>query len=513
MSSIESRSVGRRIGETLAYLLVLLAVLALFTILPFVLSVPLVAVVYVGLMLFRFERWSTNRVVPNDPPAFSSTIGVIGVLTGATCVGWYLLLSMIGGAFGPPWDERLIGLFGFLSLSANVLAVRGLRKIVRRDYAAEPTLALIAWDALARLPFLWAVLLIIDDVPTIVSDISFSVAIIVPGAVAWTYVSAAEGRTVLSLPGFSVLRHVVGAGGKEVPERFQRQSQSTANGRPSSPITTITDDVRTPDETPTDQDRPDAESTVDEWESMVPNIDFGDVGGMTALKDEFRNSVIQPLRNPDAYEEYDLSATNGILLYGPPGTGKTYVSKALAGELGYRFLELSPANIGSKWVGETAQNIETAFAAAKSQQPCLVFIDELDSIASSRDGQMTKSERDSINQLLVELQNVQGTDVVVVGATNYLTGVDRAVQRTGRFDLKIEVPPPDADARCAIFRVHLERRPVETSVTAERLIAASRGLVASDIEAVCDRAARFAQRRGEPISIDDIRSAIDDVRG
>jgi transitional endoplasmic reticulum ATPase len=205
--------------------------------------------------------------------------------------------------------------------------------------------------------------------------------------------------------------------------------------------------------------------------------------------------VVDPLDRPELYEEYNLGVVNGVLLYGPPGTGKTYLTRALAGKLDYNFISVTPTDITSSLVGEAAENVADLFRVARQNQPCLVFIDEIDAIASARGGgaQKTQSERQMVNQLLTELTEIQGEDVIVVGATNMLEEVDDAIKRSGRFDERIEVPPPDEPARVAILRVHLRDRPVLTEeLDWERIKQMTEGYSASDLELIATNAARKA---------------------
>lgn len=223
-----------------------------------------------------------------------------------------------------------------------------------------------------------------------------------------------------------------------------------------------------------------------------PDRDFADVGGMADLKTTLTELVVDPLEDPETYERYGLGVTDGVLLYGPPGCGKTYVAGALAGELDRHFLSISPSDLTSKFVGEAADNVADAFAVARANAPCLVFIDEIDAVASDRSGEMTNTEQQMVNQLLAELEGSSDDDVVVMAATNLLEDVDDAVLRSGRFDERVEVAPPDADAREAIFGVHLDGRPTADDLPLAEAVERTAGYAASDLELVAERAARAA---------------------
>lgn len=259
---------------------------------------------------------------------------------------------------------------------------------------------------------------------------------------------------------------------------------------------------RSPDGPSDDSNEVDASEFLEE----PPDIDFSDVGGMTELKQTLLDKVVDPLERPELYETYDLTVVNGVLLYGPPGTGKTYITRALAGKLGYNFIQTTPADVTSSLVGEAADNVANLFTAARDNQPCLVFIDEIDAIAGQRNAgaQKTQSERQMINQLLQELSAIQGEDVVVIAATNMLEEVDDAIKRSGRFDERIEVPAPDEQARIAILRVHLRHRPVLTEdIDWDRIGAKTVGYSASDMELIAANAARKAL--GEARATDEIQ--------
>jgi transitional endoplasmic reticulum ATPase len=241
-----------------------------------------------------------------------------------------------------------------------------------------------------------------------------------------------------------------------------------------------------------------------EYLEPPPDSDFEDVGGMHDLKRTLRDKVIDPLERSDLYEEYDLGVVNGIMLYGPPGTGKTYITRALAGKLGYNFVDVEPNAITSSLVGEAADNVSELYDVARDNQPCLIFIDEVDALMPSRSGgsQKTQSERQMVNQFLTELTETRGEDVITVTATNIPDEVDGAA--TSRFQERIEVPPPDAAAREAILRVHLRDRPaLPDEIDWNRIRQLSKGYSGRDLEVVANDAALEALQ--EAVETDEIR--------
>jgi transitional endoplasmic reticulum ATPase len=265
-------------------------------------------------------------------------------------------------------------------------------------------------------------------------------------------------------------------------------------------------------------DSAEADTDPQTFLSDPPEQTFSDVGGMTDLKETLKDQVIDPLKRPELYEEYDLGVVNGVLLHGPPGKGKTYITEALAGELGYNFVEAQASDVTSSLVGEAADNMAELFSVARNNQPCLLFLDEIDALASSRDGGADKtiSERQMITQFLTEMSETKGEDVVVVGATNLPDEIDGAAWR--RFDERIEVPPPDPTARAAIMRIHLRDRPVLTEeIDWETIKAATEGYSSSDLEIISSKAARAALKEARtdddivPISQSHIEAAIEET--
>lgn len=224
-----------------------------------------------------------------------------------------------------------------------------------------------------------------------------------------------------------------------------------------------------------------------------PDLDFSDVGGMDTLKETLNEAIIDPLERPDLYEQYGLGTVKGVLLHGPPGTGKTYVTRALAGKLDFNYIELEANDLTSSLVGEAADNVAEVFEVAKENQPCLVFLDEIDAITAERSGgtQKTMSESQMITQFLTEMSSIGDTDVVFIAATNLPDEIDGAAWR--RFDKRIEVPPPDEDGRRAVLRKHLEDRPIdEDAINWTALGPLTEGYTPSDLELVVNEAARVA---------------------
>jgi transitional endoplasmic reticulum ATPase len=244
---------------------------------------------------------------------------------------------------------------------------------------------------------------------------------------------------------------------------------------------------------PTDTGGTDPSDDSNAYLVESPDLDFDDVGGMADLKETLTETIIDPLDRPDMYERYGLGTVKGVLLHGPPGTGKTYLTRALAGKLEFNYIELEASDLTSSLVGEAADNVSEVFEVAKNNQPCLVFLDEIDAITAERSGgrQKTMSESQMITQFLTEMSSLGDTDVVFIAATNLPDAIDGAAWR--RFDKRIEVPPPDAEGRQAVLETLLEERPTDDeSINWEALGSMTNGYTPSDLELVVNAAARAA---------------------
>jgi len=227
-----------------------------------------------------------------------------------------------------------------------------------------------------------------------------------------------------------------------------------------------------------------------------PKLSFEDVGGMHSLISELKERVIFQMEDSPYREALGVSPTNGVLLQGPPGTGKTYISKALAGELGYRYAEVKSSDLLNRYVGETGKAVDALFDQIRNNEPCIVFIDEIEAIASNRQdlgGEGgDKAYEQAISEILQGLDSLQDSDAVVVAATNLMDEIDGAILRSGRFDEKIEVPPPDGQARREILQIHLRDRETEGSFNWEMLAEETEGFSAADLAKTVKAAAQKA---------------------
>ena len=227
----------------------------------------------------------------------------------------------------------------------------------------------------------------------------------------------------------------------------------------------------------------------------TPDTTWDDVGGHEAVKRRLKESVQQPQEWQEAYEQWDLERSRGILLHGPPGTGKTLLVRALANESDRTFIPVQVPSLKNPAYGDPAKHLKWIFEQAERNAPSIVFFDEVDAIGGRR-GVVDGRSEDAVNALLTELSGVGDMgDVLVVAATNRPEALDEALLRPGRFDDHIEVPYPDDGTRRDIFHIHTRDVPLAEDVRAEWFVNAADDLSGADIATICDRAAGIALRR------------------
>lgn len=228
----------------------------------------------------------------------------------------------------------------------------------------------------------------------------------------------------------------------------------------------------------------------------VPDVRWSDIGDLNEIKQLLTEAVEWPLKHSEVFKYAGTRPPKGVLLYGPPGTGKTLIAKALATESGVNFISVKGPEILSKWVGESERGVREIFHKAKQAAPCIIFLDEIDSLVPRRGtGESQVIER-VISQFLTEMDGIEELKgVVVLAATNRKDLIDDALLRTGRFDLILEVPLPTESARLEIFKVHSSGKPLGKNISMERLAGITEGFSGSDISAVCREAALVAIRK------------------
>jgi transitional endoplasmic reticulum ATPase len=230
----------------------------------------------------------------------------------------------------------------------------------------------------------------------------------------------------------------------------------------------------------------------------IPTIHWDEIGGLGEVKEDLKEAVEWPLKNPEIFSKLGIKPPKGILLFGPPGCGKTLLGKAVATESEANFITIKGPEIFSKWVGESEKAIREVFRKARMAAPAVIFFDELDSLLPRRGlgfSDSGVSER-VISQLLTEMDGIVTLeDIVVIAATNRPDMVDPAVLRPGRFDRLIYVPEPDEESKTQIFKIYTKNMPLAKDVDAKVLASNSKNYSGADIEALCREAAMVALRR------------------
>jgi len=250
-----------------------------------------------------------------------------------------------------------------------------------------------------------------------------------------------------------------------------------------------------------------------------PTTTFKDVGGMASIKEEIDLKIIKPLLHKDLYKAYGKKIGGGILLYGPPGCGKTHIARATAGEINATFINVGISDILDMWLGNSEKNLHEIFELARSNKPCVIFIDEIDALGANRNDINKTAGRTVINQFLAELDGIDSDNdgILVLGATNAPWYLDPAFRRPGRFDRIIFVAPPDQEARKSIYQINLKGKPIDT-IDLNSLAKKSPEFSGADINASIDLAieekliASFDDGIPKPLTTKDILKAIKKVK-
>lgn len=203
-------------------------------------------------------------------------------------------------------------------------------------------------------------------------------------------------------------------------------------------------------------------SKKEENEDLI-RISFEDVGGLEEVKKAIKMKIIKPFENPGLFSMFKKKIGGGILLFGPPGCGKTFIAKATAGECNANFISVHISDILDKFFGESEYRVKEIFAQAKYKKPSILFFDEIDTLGYNRSKLSSEFMRGVIDQFLIEMDGIDSSNdkLLIFGATNTPWDIDAAFKRPGRFDRLIFVPPPDREAREAIFKLKLKDKPLE----------------------------------------------------
>ena len=244
-------------------------------------------------------------------------------------------------------------------------------------------------------------------------------------------------------------------------------------------------------------DETDVRARVMEVEES-PGVDYEDIGGLAEQMNEVRETVELPLKSPGMFDEVGIEPPSGVLLHGPPGTGKTMLAKAVANQTDATFIKMAGSELVHKFIGEGAKLVRDLFEVAREHEPAVIFIDEIDAIASKRTDSKTSGDAEvqrTMMQLLSEMDGfAERGEIRIIAATNRFDMLDRAILRPGRFDRLIEVPKPDAEGREKIFRIHTDDMNLADDVEFSALAADADDASGADIKAVCTEAGMFAIR-------------------
>jgi proteasome regulatory subunit len=247
-----------------------------------------------------------------------------------------------------------------------------------------------------------------------------------------------------------------------------------------------------------------------------PQVGWKDIGGLQEQIAEIKEVVELPLKKPELFKKIGITPPKGILLYGPPGTGKTLLAKAVANETGSNFIEIVGSELVQKFIGEGAKMINEIFDMARTKAPCIIFIDEIDSLAAKRIDMGTSGEREvqrTFMQLLAELDGFKPLgNIKIIAATNRKDILDPAILRPGRFDRLIFVPPADHEGRRAIFKIHTRNMKL-VGVKEDKLLDMMEDFSGAEIHAVCTEAGYFALREERTtVKQTDFEKAIEKVK-
>lgn len=234
-------------------------------------------------------------------------------------------------------------------------------------------------------------------------------------------------------------------------------------------------------------------------EEAVPSVTYEDIGGLEDEVKKIREMVELPLKHPEIFQRLGVEAPKGVLLHGPPGTGKTLLARAVASETNSHFIVINGPEIMSKYYGQSEENLRKKFEEAEKNAPSIIFIDEIDAIASKREETRGEVERRVVAQLLALMDGLKSRGrVVVIAATNVPNILDPALRRPGRFDRELEIGVPNKEGRLNILKIHTRNMPLAKDVVLKDIAAITHGFVGADLSSLAKEAAMIVLRRVLP---------------
>lgn len=251
-----------------------------------------------------------------------------------------------------------------------------------------------------------------------------------------------------------------------------------------------------------------SEKLVEIQSATSAGIGFAAIAGMEELKAQMKLDVIDALNDPEKYLKYGISIPNGMLLYGPPGCGKTFFAKKFAEEVQSYFMIKTPSDLKSKYVNASQENIAQMFKEAKEHAPTIIFIDEINELLPSRDGEAHEMSISAVNEMLSQMDRTGDSGIFLIGATNFPHKIDSAMLRSGRLDKKFYISPPDQVARKSMFEMYLHNRYIDFGIDYDELARLTENYVSSDIRFIIDEASRQALRENVRISMKILQATI-----
>jgi proteasome regulatory subunit len=247
-----------------------------------------------------------------------------------------------------------------------------------------------------------------------------------------------------------------------------------------------------------------------------PEVSYDDIGGIDEQVREVREAVEDPLSDPEQFEQVGVEPPTGVLLHGPPGTGKTMLAKAVANETDATFIKMAGSELVQKFIGEGARLVRDLFELAAEHEPAIIFIDEIDAIASKRTESKTSGDAEvqrTMMQLLSEMDGFEERgDISIIAATNRFDMLDGAILRPGRFDRLIEVPEPDHEGRTRIIEIHTRGMNLAEEVAFDDLAERTDGFSGAELESLCTEAGMFAIREERTeVHTEDFESALEKI--
>ncbi|CCQ33224.1 Proteasome-activating nucleotidase 2 protein [Halorhabdus tiamatea SARL4B] len=248
-----------------------------------------------------------------------------------------------------------------------------------------------------------------------------------------------------------------------------------------------------------------------------PDVSYDDIGGLDEQIREVREAVEEPLLNAEQFREVGIDPPSGVLLHGPPGTGKTMLAKAVANQTDATFIKMAGSELVRKFIGEGAKLVRDLFELAAEREPAIIFIDEIDALASKRTDSKTSGDAEVQRTMMQLLSEMDGFDdrgeIRIIAATNRFDMLDRAILRPGRFDRLIEVPEPDAEGRERILEIHTREMNLADSVDLGDIAGETEGMTGAELESLTTEAGMFAIRDSRTeVTESDFQDAIEKIQ-